>query len=79
MYQGWQDIRMQCRCPCDRVSGNAGVEGIILPEGVLDGIMTADDIARLNLKGADLVVLSACDTGLGSINPEGVFWTTTCF
>ena len=48
--------------------GNAGWKGTMLPEGVLDGIMTADDISRLNLKGADLVVLSACGTGLGSIN-----------
>lgn len=59
--------------------GNAGWEGTLLSEGILDGIMTADDISRLNLKGADLVVLSACDTGLGSINSEGVFGLQRAF
>jgi CHAT domain-containing protein len=36
-----------------------------------DGLLTADEIADLNLK-AELVVLSACDTGRGSISGDGV-------
>ena len=37
------------------------------------GIVTAAEVANMNLRGCGLVVLSACETGLGKLGKDGVF------
>ena len=44
-----------------------------LPDTADDGILTAADIAQLDFRACDLVVLSACETGLGKLGTDGVF------
>lgn len=59
--------------------GNAAWRGREIPDGVLGGILTASNIARMDMTGTELVVLSACQTGQGKATSEGLYGLQRAF
>lgn len=52
---------------------NIGLKGETLPDDVEDGVLTALELSNINLGNVDMVVMSACESGLGETSGEGVF------
>lgn len=58
---------------------NTAWSGDNVPEGVLSGVLTADKIARMDLHGLELVVLSSCRSGDGAISMDGLYGLQRAF
>ena len=73
VLQGNMEDRMLSRSGLYMAGAQNTLDGDIITEGVDDGILTAQEISTLDLRGLDLVTLSACETAKGDISGDGVF------
>ena len=79
-YQKFNEVDMSMwRSGLVLSGGNRAWRGDSIPDTVEDGILKAQEIGDLDLRGADLVVLSACNTGQGEVTGEGVFGLQRAF
>ena len=61
------------RCGLYFAGADNALQGERIPADTDDGILTAQEISSLDLRGLNLVALSACQTGEGEITGDGVF------
>lgn len=77
-YKSFEDPMM--RSGLILAGGNVAWKGKSVESQENDGILTAYEISNMNLSNTELVVLSACETGLGDIEgSEGVYGLQRAF
>ena len=54
-------------------ANKAWTSQILLDDNSEDGILTPDEVETLSFPNLNLVILSACETGLGNIDVDGVW------
>jgi len=54
-------------------SGANGYWSLFDHDSLNDATITAQEISEMDLRGVSLAILSACQTGLGDLDPEGVY------
>lgn len=59
--------------------GNMAWQGSIVSPNIEDGVLTAEEIANMHLENTDLIVLSACESGLGDLSSDGVMGIQRAF
>ncbi|MEJ2604044.1 MAG: CHAT domain-containing protein [Gammaproteobacteria bacterium] len=83
LWQGMEemyDVDPMLRGGLALSGANTGLRGSEVPAKGEDGILTAYDVVGLDLTGTELVVLSACETGVGAVEcGEGVFGLRRAF
>lgn len=57
----------------------SGANNKNLPQNIDDGIITSKEISEIDLSKNDMVILSACNTGLGVIKSDGVWGLQRAF
>ena len=72
LQSGLED-RMLSRSGLYMAGAQNTLDGETIPDGVDDGILTAQEISFLDLRALGLVTLSACETAKGDIEGDGVF------
>jgi CHAT domain-containing protein len=73
-FLGRQGENMLLRSGLALAGANTWNQGGSLPPEAEDGLLTAEDVSGMDLLDTQLVVLSACETGLGEVQiGEGVF------
>lgn len=71
--KGTAEERAMTRSGLFVAGANYVLGGTNIPKGLEDGVLTSREIADVNLSGVNMVVLSACQTGLGEDAADGVF------